>query len=206
MKNAYHKIHKLLTDRCFKPSLHILDNACPNVLKTFIREINENLQLVHPHIHHRNSAEQAIRTFKEHFISRLSSIHKYFPLNQWCRLLPHANLTINLLPKLCMNPKLSGYVQLHGEFNYNATLLSLPGTQVIIHEKSTVIGTWVSHGVKGWYIGPSMDHYRCHRVYFTKTRGEWDSDCVEFSHTILHSPTIIPQKISSSRRMNWPMP
>ena len=78
-----------------------------------------------------------------------------------------------------MNPKLSGYAQLHGEFNYDATPLALPGTQIIIHEKPTVRGMWASHGVKDWYIGPSMNHYRCHHVYVTKTRGEQDSDYVE---------------------------
>ena len=47
-----------------------------------------------------------------------------------------------------MNPKLSGYAQLYGEFNYNAMRLAPPGTQVIINEKPTVRGTWESHGVK----------------------------------------------------------
>ena len=79
-----------------------------------------------------------------------------------------------------MNPKPSGYAQLHGEFNYDATPLAPPGTQVVIHEKPTVRGTWASHGVKGWYLGPSVNHYRCHHVYVAKTRGEQDSDCVEF--------------------------
>ena len=79
-----------------------------------------------------------------------------------------------------MNPKLSGYAQLHGGSNYTAAPLALPGTQVIIHEKPTVRGTWAAHGVKGWYLGPSMNHYRCHHVYVTNTRGERDSDCVEF--------------------------
>ena len=82
-----------------------------------------------------------------------------------------------------MNPKLSGYAQLHGEFNYNATPLDPPGTQVIFHGKPTVRGTWESHGVKGWYLVPSMEHNMCHCVYITKTRGERDSDCVElFPH------------------------
>ena len=82
-----------------------------------------------------------------------------------------------------MNPKLSGYDQLHGELNYNATPLDPPGTQIIVHEKPTVRGTWAAHVVKGWYLGPSMDHYRCHSVYITKTRGNHDSDCVElFPH------------------------
>ena len=79
-----------------------------------------------------------------------------------------------------MNPKFSGYAQLHGYFNYNATPLAPSGTQVIIHEKPTVRGMWVPHGVKGWYMGPSMNHYCCHHVYVTKTRGERYSDCVEF--------------------------
>ena len=45
-------------------------------------------------------------------------------------------------------------------------------------------GTWASNGVKGWYIGPSMNHYLCHHVYVTKTRGEQDSYYVEF---LLHN-------------------
>ena len=58
-----------------------------------------------------------------------------------------------------MNPKLSGYAQLHVQFNYDATPLALPGTQVIINKKPTVRGTWAYHGVKGWYLGPLMNHY-----------------------------------------------
>ena len=179
LKTAYQKIHSLLTNRGLKPGLHILDNECPNVLKTFMREVNEKFQLVPHHIHCRNSAERAIRTFKDHFIASLDSTHKDFPLHLWCQLLPHASITINLPRQYRMNPKLSGYDQLHGEFNYNATPLAPPGTQVIIHEKLAVRGTMASHGVKGRYLGPSMNHYRRHCVSFTKERGEWDSDCVE---------------------------
>ena len=136
-----------------------------------MREVNEKFQLVLPHIHHINSAERAICFFKEHFIAGLSSTHKYFPLHIWCRLLPPARLRLNLLQQYRMNPKLSGYAQLHGEFNYNANPLAPPVTKVIIHEEPTVRGTWSSHGVKGWYISPSMNHYSCHHVYVTKTKG-----------------------------------
>ena len=114
LKTAYQKLHILLTKRGLKPHLHILDNECPNVLKTFMRELNKSFQLVPPHIHCRNSSERAIRTFKEHFIAGLSITHKYFPLHPWCRILPHVSLTIILLRKSRMNPKLSGYAQLHG--------------------------------------------------------------------------------------------
>ena len=77
---------------------------------------------------------------------------------------------------------------------------------MIRHKNPTVRGTWASHRVNGWNIGTSANHYRCHHVYVTKTRGERDSDCVEFSHIILHSPTILPQKMSSLRRVNYTMP
>ena len=206
LNTAYHKIHILLSNRGLKPSLHILDNEFPNVFKTFMREVNETFQWVPPHIHCRNSSERAIRTFKEHFIAGIASNHKEFPLHILCQLLPHTSLTIKLLRQSRMNPKLSGYAQLHGEFNYNATPLAPPVTQVIIHKKPTVRRTWASHVVKGWNLGPSMDHYSCHHVYFTKTRGECDSYVLNFSHTILHSLTILPQKMSSSQRTNWPTP
>ena len=135
-----------------------------------MREVNEKFQLVPPRIHRRKSAERAIRNFKENFIAELSSNHKDFKLHIWWRILPHAIITLNLLRKSRMNKKLSGYVQLNGEFNYDATPLSPPGTQVIIHENPTVRGTWTYHGVKGWYIGPSMNHYRYHHFYVTKKK------------------------------------
>ena len=101
-----------------------------------------------------------------------------------------------------MNPKLSGYAQLYGVFNYNATPLALPGRQVIIQEKPDVRGTWASHGVKGWYLGPSMNHFMYHRVYVNKKKENENHIAFNFPHTILHSPTILPQKMSSSQRMN----
>ena len=176
----YHRLQNIFSGRGLKPSLHILENECPNVLKTFMREVNEKFQLVAPHIHRINSVERAIWNFKGHFIAGLSSTHKDFPLHIWCRIFPHTSLTINFLIQLRMNPKLSGYAQLHGWFNYNATPLDPPGTQIVVHEKNTVRGTWAAHGVKVWYLGPSMEHYRYHCVYITKTRGERNTDCVDF--------------------------
>ena len=133
-----------------------------------MKDVNEKFQFIPPDIHRRNSAEQSIRTFKEHFIAVLASTHKDFLLHIWCWLIPHASLTLNLLRQSRMKPKLSGYAQLHGEFNYNTTPLARHGIQVIINEKPAVRGTWASHGVKWWYLVPSMNHYRCHSVYVTK--------------------------------------
>ena len=45
---TYQKIQTLLSERGLTPKLHILDNECPQVLKTFMNKVNENFQLVPP--------------------------------------------------------------------------------------------------------------------------------------------------------------
>ena len=68
-------------------------------------------------------------------------------------------------------------------------------------------GTWASHGVKGWYLGPLMNHYLCHHIVATTKKEENETQIVlSFSHIILHSPTSLPLKIPSSRRVNYPTP
>ena len=47
--------------------------------------------------HRANPAERHTRTFKNHFISMLSSAHAHFPPGSWCHLLHQAELTVNLL-------------------------------------------------------------------------------------------------------------
>ena len=41
-----------------------------------------------------------------------------------------------------MNPKLSAYAQVKGEFDYNCTPLAPPGIHVLIHEKPDNITSW----------------------------------------------------------------
>ena len=44
----------------------------------------------------------------------------------------------------------------------------------------------------GWYIGASMEHYRCHKIYVKKTRSERISDTVFFKHKYITQPTVTP--------------
>ena len=97
LNTDYQELHSLLTNRGLKPHPQILENEFPNVLKHFMRKVNEKFQLVLPHTHRRDSAEQTVCTFKEHFIAGIYNTHKIFPLHIWCQLLPHASLTLNLL-------------------------------------------------------------------------------------------------------------
>jgi hypothetical protein len=76
---------------------HILDNKCSEEFKATIRKNKMTFQLVPPHDHWRNIAEKAIQTFKGHFISILCGTDKNFPLHLWCRILPQAEHTLNML-------------------------------------------------------------------------------------------------------------
>ena len=66
---------------------------------------------------------------------------------------------------------LSVYQHLNGEFDFNKTPLALPRQQIVVYVQVESRESWGIEGEQGWYIGPVLEHYRCHEVYVTKTRG-----------------------------------
>ena len=158
-------MRKLLCSRGLTPKTHILDNECSKVLKEYMEEENETFQLVPPHLHQNSAAERAIQTFKNHFISGMVSKHKDSPLHLWCRLLPQAIVTLNLLRLSIINPTLSAHVQPHGLFDFNANPFAPPGTKVIVHLNPRIRKSWAPRGQDGWYIDRAKDHYRCYNIY-----------------------------------------
>ena len=60
---AYQRAHKLLVSRGLRPRLQKLDNECDKALVHYLNEEEVEFQLVPPHVHRRNAAERAIRTF-----------------------------------------------------------------------------------------------------------------------------------------------
>jgi hypothetical protein len=117
-------------------------------------------QLFTPHCHQRNAAERAIHTFKEHFVAGLASVDPYFPLHLWDRLLPQAEMTLNLLRTSRQHPQLSAADHYHGLIDYNNTSFAPPGCKIIAHEKPADHRTWAPHGQHGYSLGPTMHHYR----------------------------------------------
>ena len=89
-----------------------------------------------------NPAEQAIQTFKNHFIANLQGCDKSCPKYLWCRFIPQTVTTLNMLRQSRINPKLSAHDQLFGTLNYNRTPLAPLGTKVIIHEKPKQRASW----------------------------------------------------------------
>jgi hypothetical protein len=101
---AYDHIHRELTVKGFKPKLQTLDNEASAALKHFFTANDVEYQLVPPHCHRRNAAECVIQVFKEHFVAGLSSVDPTFPLHLWDRLLPQAEITLNLLRTSRLHP------------------------------------------------------------------------------------------------------
>jgi hypothetical protein len=111
---AYDLIHKELISKGFKPKLQTLENEASSAFKNFSTTHDVEYQLVLPHCHQRNAAEREIHTFKEHFVAGLASVDPDFPLHLWHRLLPQAEMTLNLLWTSRQHPQLSAVAHYHG--------------------------------------------------------------------------------------------
>jgi hypothetical protein len=147
---AYDTIHQELTVNGSKPKLQTPDNEASAALKNFFTEHDIAYQLVPPHCHRRKTAERAIRTFEEHFVARLSSVEPSFPLHLWDRLLPQAEITLNLLRISRLHPQLSAAAHFHGLVDYNKTAFAPPGCKIIAHEKPGKRRMWAPHGQHGY--------------------------------------------------------
>jgi hypothetical protein len=169
---TYDTIHQELTVKGFKPKLQTLDNEASTPLKNFFTANNIAYQLVPPHCHRRNTAERAIRTFKDYFVAVLSSVDPSFPMHLWDRLLPQAEITLNLLRTSRLHPQLSAAAHYHCLVDYNKTAFATPGCKIIAHEKPGKRRTWALHGQHEYSLGPTMQHYRCQNVYILATASE----------------------------------
>ena len=61
-----------------------------------------------------------------------------------------------------------------------ATPMAPPCKKVVAHVKPGARRTWELNGEVGWYVGPSMNHYRCVSCYFPRTKTTRDCDTVTF--------------------------
>ena len=65
-------------------------------------------------------------------------------------------------------------------YDYNATPMAPPGTKIAVHDKPTTRKSWAPHGTDGWYIDPSLHHYRCVKCFMPTTKSVRDADTVVF--------------------------
>jgi hypothetical protein len=163
-----------------KHKLQTMDNEDSEALKNYFTEKEMNYQLVPLHFHKTNAADRAIRTFKEHFKAGLATVDPDSPEHLWDRLLPQAEITLNLLQASRLHPQLSAAAHYHGLIDYNRTSFGPPGCKIIADEKPAQRCTWASHGQQVWSLGTTMQHYRCQHVYITSTSSERIFDTLDF--------------------------
>ena len=180
LMTAWQHIHKEFGRAGAAPEVWVLDNEVSHDLTNAFHTNNTKFQLVPPHSHRRNLAERAIQTWKNHFKAGLATTDPKFPLSQWDRLIPQANITLNLMRTSRVNPALSAHAYIYGAYDFAATPMAPPGTRVVAHVHPTQRGTWELNGEIGWYVGPALNHYRCVTCYFPRTRATRVCETVTF--------------------------
>jgi hypothetical protein len=136
LTRAYESLMQRLQQAGIQPKKHVLDNEISTAMKKLITEkYNMQYELVPPGCHRRNAAEVAIRNFKAHFLSILAGVSADFPMKLWDKLLPQAEITINLLRQSIATSTISAYAHLNGPFDYNKMPLAPTGCNVQVHKK-----------------------------------------------------------------------
>ena len=150
-------------------------------MKRYLRGREAQCQLVPLHAYRRNATERAISTFKNHFTAILCMLHPKFPMSMWCRLLKQSEMTINMVSPCRLNPRMSAYAALEGEFNCSDTPLVPLGSNIIAGDTNSQQASEALHGTKAWCVGPAVEHCRCVEVHAPKTRGTIIADTFKWS-------------------------
>jgi hypothetical protein len=174
---------------------HHLDNKCLEEFKACIAKNGITHELVPPDCHRCNIAKQAIKTFKNHFVSILSEVDDRFTLSLWCHLGQPAELTINLLRQSNIAPKVSAYAHVHGQHDYMKRPFSPLGCAVMAHVKPKNRQSWDIHVDTGFNIGTAMEHHQCFHIYIVETRATRTSDTLFFKHQYIANPQVTPKTL-----------
>ena len=136
----------MLKSQGIHPGFHFMDNKASTALNLAMTTINIKYQLVPTSNHRGNNAEREIQTFKNHCIAILCSVEKYFHLQLCDRLLQQETISLNLPRKSRTLPHISAYTHIFGEFDFNRTPLSPPGTRVVMHDIPNNRASWAPYG------------------------------------------------------------
>jgi hypothetical protein len=144
-------IYEYLTDRGFQPKLNAMDNQCSKAIKKYIHSTKAGIQLVNPDDHQVNAAEQAIQTWKEHWLAGMGTLDPNCPIQLWCQFIEQGQDTLNILHVLRVNAKLSAYAVLDRQFNFDKAPLAPVGTRALILLDPNTCKTWqtmpLMHGI-----------------------------------------------------------
>ena len=147
-------------------------------------------ELVPVGVHRRNVAKKTTQTFKGYFKYILCGVVDDFPMNNWDRLIPQAELTCNLLHQSNVAPKVSAHAYAFGPHYFNRIPLAPIGYAVQIHKKPSKRRTWGVYSVDGCYLQIYPHHYRCFEVWSKHTGAERIPDNVFLKHKHIINPNV----------------
>ena len=130
----------------------------------------------------------------------LSGTDPSFPRMLWDTLIKQHTITINLLRRSRINPRLSAHAQIFWQFNYDTTPLALPGCKCVLHEKPSARGTWEIHSVNAYCTALQMIYCRHYDVRVEKTLAKRTSDNITFLPHNISMPNTV-SKIEALERI-----
>jgi Rad3-related DNA helicase len=123
-------------------------------------------------------------------------------MHLWCRLLPQAKFTCNLLCPANANPNVSAYQYVYGAFDYKRTPLHPPGCAVQAFNSLSTRKLWEEHSKDAWHHRRSTKHYRTYQEYIKATRAVQNCDTVFFKHHYITKPKVTKADVVTNAANN----
>jgi hypothetical protein len=140
-------------------------------------------------------AENAIQTFKDHFVGILSGYALTFPLHLCCQLLPQVEWQLLLIQQSGLHPNLSAYAHVYGHHDYNKHPFVPIRVEALVHDKPHKRQTYAEHCKKVFVLGTSTKHYWCWKFWSTATRATQILGAAFFKHKYLTNPLVTPEDL-----------
>jgi hypothetical protein len=115
-------------------------------------------------------------------------------LQLWDKLTLQVINILYMMRASLIDPTISAYEILHGPYDWNRYLLTPLGCKAVVYEDGDTIGLWALQGVDSWYLGPSMDHYRCDIYYIPETQAYLISGSTELILQHCQLPDMTPHQ------------
>ena len=162
MKRVYEKTYKRLEAAGIKPTINVMDNEASAAVTTWLTNNNIQYQTVAPGAggHRANRAERSIQTGVNHFLSTIATTDADFPIQAWCYTIEQMEMTLNMIRPTNINPKISAFTILYGEWSYDAHPILPVGWRSLVFEDPADRRKYSYHGVKGYVVGVSKQGYR----------------------------------------------
>jgi hypothetical protein len=177
-----------------------MDNGTSVEVEGFIKELNRDVQYTAPG-RHCAPAEKAVQTYKSCFKSTPAPLPLDFPISDWCRLLLQNGLYVNISRTCRQNPKLSAWATMEGNFHFDSTPITLPGTTMLIYKRLENKTKYRHNAKKSWYIRPCLNHYQTFKAILSSTGAERMSDTIKMKyHTVAISTLTLADIILKAAR------